>query len=83
MIKKQTKFNNIDVEIETESRNAKRALNEKQLFFKKQKKKQREIDDFQTTINNLQQSSRENFQQRNIYSKLQYQKNCIVLLLII
>ena len=83
MIKEQIELNNIDVEIEIEFRNAKRALNEKQLFFKKQKEKQREIDDFQTTINNLQQSSRENFQQRNIYSKLQYQKNCIVLLLII
>ena len=39
-MKKQVKFSNIDVEIEIGFRNAKRALNEKQLFFKKQKKKQ-------------------------------------------
>ena len=83
-----TVFNNpnvvININVEIEFNNAKQTSNKKQFFTKKQKKKQRQTKNFNILINKLQQFSRENNSQRqNIYSKTQYQKNCIILLLIV
>ena len=46
-MKKITKFNNINIKVEIDFNNSKkRILNKKQFFIKRQRKKQRQINDF-------------------------------------